>query len=64
MRIGRIRSVAAAVVAAVTLALVPATGVLGAERAAFDPGDIISDDSFFNPDAMTAADMEIGRAHV
>lgn len=58
MRIGRIRSVAAAIVAAVTLALVPATGVLGAERAAFDPGDIISDDSFFNPDAMTAADIQ------
>lgn len=58
MRIGRIRCVAAAVVAAVTLALVPATGVLGAERAAFDPGDIISDDSFFNPDAMTAADIQ------
>lgn len=58
MLISRWRALAAAAVAAVTLALLPATGVLGAERAAFDPGDIISDDSFFNPNAMTAAQIQ------
>ncbi|GIT79151.1 hypothetical protein LLS1_08200 [Leifsonia sp. LS1] len=58
MRIRRWRTAAAVVIAAVTLALVPATGVLGAERAAFDPGDIISDDSFFNPDAMTTGQIQ------
>ena len=58
MLIRRWRSIAAAAVAALALALVPATGVLGAERAAFDPGDIISDDSFFNPDAMTASEIQ------
>jgi hypothetical protein len=56
--IRRWRSIAAAAVAALALALVPATGVLGAERASFDPGDIISDDSFFNPDAMTAGEIQ------
>lgn len=54
----RWRALAATVLTAVALALVPATGGLGAERAAFDPGDIISDDSFFNPDAMTASGIQ------
>ncbi|MFF2051705.1 hypothetical protein ACFVU2_08895 [Leifsonia sp. NPDC058194] len=58
MLIRRWRALAAASVTAIALALVPATGVLGAERAAFDPGDIISDDSFFNPDAMTAGEIQ------
>jgi hypothetical protein len=58
VRITRWRSAASAAFVAVVLAFVPATGVLGAERPAFDPGDIISDDSFYNPDAMTATEIQ------
>ncbi|MDN4615197.1 hypothetical protein P5G50_12135 [Leifsonia sp. F6_8S_P_1B] len=52
------RLAAAATVLAAALGVVPATGAFGAERAPFDPGQIISDDSFYNPDAMTAGQIQ------
>ncbi|MEN0086681.1 MAG: hypothetical protein AAGC66_18080 [Leifsonia sp.] len=57
MRLPRLRVIAAATAAAAALALVPAVAV--AEPATpFYPGYIISDDSFFNPDAMTAGQIQ------
>jgi len=53
----RLRLIAAASAATAALALVPAAAV--AEPATpFYPGYIISDDSFFNPDAMTAGQIQ------
>ncbi len=50
----------ASAVAALTLALtlVPAVGAMAQPKASFNPGDIISDDSFYNPDAMTASQIQ------
>lgn len=45
----------AAVLAPVGLPAAPASAV---ERTSFDPGDIISDDSFYNPNAMTATQIQ------
>ncbi|NUU05279.1 hypothetical protein [Leifsonia sp. C5G2] len=57
MRLPRLRLIAAATAAAGALALLPAAAV--AEPATpFYPGYIISDDSFFNPDAMTAGQIQ------
>jgi hypothetical protein len=36
----------------------PALAVPAATQRGFDPGDIISDDSFYNPDAMTAGQVQ------
>ncbi|MDR6970422.1 hypothetical protein [Leifsonia shinshuensis] len=57
MRLPRLRLIAAASAAAAALALVPAAAV-AEPPAPFYPGYIISDDSFFNPDAMTAAQIQ------
>ncbi|AAT89061.1 hypothetical protein ATY41_08795 [Leifsonia xyli subsp. xyli] len=57
----RPRSVAAGALAAVALAVfgaLPLAPASAATAPSFDPGDIISDDSFFNPDAMTAAQIQ------
>ena len=48
---------AAATLVAAALALIPATAV-AEPPTPFEPGDIISDDSFFNPDAMTAEQIQ------
>jgi hypothetical protein len=58
MRIMRWRTLAGVAVVAAALTLVPAVGVVAETKQSFDPGDIISDDSFFNPNAMTAADIQ------
>ncbi|MFF1572037.1 hypothetical protein ACFVWR_04765 [Leifsonia sp. NPDC058292] len=58
MRLLRWRALAGATVVAAVLTLVPAVGAFSEQRPAFDPADIISDDSFFNPNAMTAADIQ------
>ncbi|MFF1877686.1 hypothetical protein [Leifsonia sp. NPDC058230] len=58
MRIMRWRTLAGVAAVAVALTLVPAVGVVAEPKQTFDPGDIISDDSFFNPNAMTAADIQ------
>ncbi|WP_285116919.1 hypothetical protein [Leifsonia sp. fls2-241-R2A-40a] len=57
MRLPRLRLIAAATAAAAALALVPAAAV-AEPPTPFYPGYIISDDSFFNPDAMTAAQIQ------
>ncbi|MFP3465224.1 hypothetical protein [Leifsonia sp. SIMBA_070] len=57
MRLPRLRLIAAASAASAALALVPAAAVAEAP-APFFPGYIISDDSFFNPDAMTAGQIQ------
>jgi hypothetical protein len=57
MRLPRLRLIAAAAAAATGLALVPAAA-LAEPATPFYPGYIISDDSFFNPDAMTAAKIQ------
>lgn len=36
-----------------------ASTAMDAGAASFDPGNIISDDSFFNPNSMTAADIQV-----
>ncbi|MFF1634364.1 hypothetical protein [Leifsonia sp. NPDC058248] len=58
MRIMRWRMLAGVAAVAAALTLLPAVGVIADEKPGFDPGDIISDDSFFNPYAMTAADIQ------
>src|SRR4051812_25250047 len=57
MRLPRLRLLAAASAAAAALALVPAAAVAESPTP-FYPGYIISDDSFFNPDAMTAGQIQ------
>jgi hypothetical protein len=57
MRLPRLRLIAAVSAVAAALALVPAAAVAEAP-APFSPGYIISDDSFFNPDAMTAGQIQ------
>jgi hypothetical protein len=57
MRLPRLRLIAAAAAAATGLALVPAAA-LAEPATPFYPGYIISDDSFFNPDAMTAGQIQ------
>lgn len=57
MRLPRLRLIAAASAVAAALALVPAPA-LADSPTPFYPGYIISDDSFFNPDAMTAAQIQ------
>ncbi|WP_223695096.1 hypothetical protein [Leifsonia poae] len=57
MRSSRWRVLAGSAVVAAVLAFVPAVGASGTP--AFDAGEIISDDSFFNPNAMTAADIQV-----
>ncbi|ANF30600.1 hypothetical protein A0130_01950 [Leifsonia xyli] len=57
MRLPRLRLIAAASAVAAGLALVPAPA-LAESPAPFYPGYIISDDSFYNPDAMTAAQIQ------
>lgn len=57
MRLPRLRVIAAASAAAAALALVPAAAV-AESPAPFYPGYIISDDSFYNPDAMTAGQIQ------
>jgi hypothetical protein len=58
MRIMRWRMLAGVAAVAAALTLLPAVGVVADEKPGFDPGEIISDDSFFNPYAMTAADIQ------
>jgi hypothetical protein len=58
MRIMRWRTLAGVAAVALALTLAPAVGVVAETKQTFDPGDIISDDSFFNPNAMTAADIQ------
>lgn len=58
MRIRRWRLLVGVVAVATALSVLPAIGVSADEKASFDPGDIISDDSFFNPNAMTEADIQ------
>lgn len=73
MHLARRRLVAVVLAAAATLAVLPALGAPPAAVAAapahpaaaaaapssvFDAGDIISDDSFYNPDSMTAAQVQ------
>ncbi|MET3567442.1 hypothetical protein ABIC47_002944 [Leifsonia sp. 563] len=57
MRLPRLRVIAAASAAAAALALVPAAAV-AEPPTPFYPGYIISDDSFYNPDAMTAGQIQ------
>ncbi|MEV8215343.1 hypothetical protein [Leifsonia sp. NPDC077715] len=57
MRLPRLRLIAAASAVAAGLALVPAAA-LAESPAPFYPGYIISDDSFYNPDAMTAGQIQ------
>ncbi|MGO4593940.1 hypothetical protein AB4Z18_08970 [Leifsonia sp. 2TAF2] len=57
MRLPRLRLLAAASAVAAALALVPAAAVAESPTP-FYPGYIISDDSFFNPDAMTAGQIQ------
>ncbi|WP_431280101.1 hypothetical protein [Leifsonia poae] len=54
----RWRTLAGVAVVAAALTLAPAVGVFAEAKHTFNPGDIISDDSFFNPDSMTAADIQ------
>jgi len=58
MRFLRWRTLAGVAAVTVALTLAPAVGAFSEQKAAFDPGDIISDDSFFNPNAMTATDIQ------
>jgi hypothetical protein len=63
MRRARWRFAAAVAVVSAVLTLTPAVGALSApfpsaEKPEFDPGMIISDDSFYNPNAMTAGDIQ------
>ncbi|MGH1548657.1 hypothetical protein ACRAWB_05575 [Leifsonia poae] len=57
MRLPRLRLIAAASAVAAGLALVPAPA-LAESPAPFYPGYIISDDSFYNPDAMTPGQIQ------
>ena len=57
MRLPRLRLIAAASAVAAALALVPAPAI-AESPAPFYPGYIISDDSFYNPDAMTAGQIQ------
>jgi hypothetical protein len=57
MRLTRLTFGAAVAAVAAALVLVPAAAVAEAP-APFHPGYIISDDSFFNPDAMTAGQIQ------
>ena len=57
MRFPRLRPLAAAFAVTAALVLVPAAAVAEPPMP-FEPGDIISDDSFFNPDAMTAGQIQ------
>lgn len=59
----RWRAIAGVAALAAVFSMVPAVGAFAEpvstqKQASFDPGDIISDDSFFNPDAMTQADIQ------
>ncbi|GAB3581425.1 hypothetical protein GCM10027406_22580 [Leifsonia lichenia] len=54
----RWRAIAGVAALASVFTLVPAVGGFAEQKASFDPGDIISDDSFFNPNAMTQADIQ------
>ena len=63
----RLLPIAASVLAGIVLlgALAPAARAEAASGLAFDPGDIISDDSFYNPYSMTAEQVhEIARGRV
>ena len=57
MRLPRLRLIAAATAASAALALVPAAA-LAEPATPFYPGYIISDDSFYNPDAMTTGQIQ------
>lgn len=54
----RWRIIAGVAALATVFTMLPAVGVFAEQKSTFDPGDIISDDSFFNPNAMTQADIQ------